>query len=184
MCRRCGEGGDIFRQGVSRISKILGKQQGQYQQPGPEAAPFDLPFLFLHLEAGFHLLQGLVLLLLEILLDMENIVVVRVQGFFTGPGAGVEPHQAVIQARGREVVGILQSQQHLLEIPDRLFVAVALLEPAGAEQDAVPAEAGQVIGIGQCLALVQPPPGGAIKIRVDGGVPPVLVDICSRINAM
>ena len=75
------------------------------------------------------------------------------------------------------MVGVFQGGAHLFEIVDGLLVAVALLEPAGAEQDAVAAQARKVIGIRQRLAFVQPFSRAAVDVGVDGIVPAVLVDI-------
>ena len=75
------------------------------------------------------------------------------------------------------MVLVVQAFTDIGEICKGLVVAVSLLEPAGTEQDAVEAQAVQLVLIGNGLTLVQVFPGRAVYLLVDGVVPAVFVDV-------
>lgn len=112
----------------SRANRQCKNQQGDLI-----LVPFYNVLLFLHLEAGLHLLDGLILLLLEVLLHLVYIVVMYVQGILISADTRIQTHKTVIYCGRHEVIRFFQFLQNLLEIYYSLFVPAALLEPARTE---------------------------------------------------
>ena len=87
---------------LAEISRDKENRQGRqherkHQKQYLVTPALQLTLLLLQIEAGFHFLKGLVLLLKDIFLHPENIVIVTLQCFLRFTHTGVKPHQAIVQ---------------------------------------------------------------------------------------
>ena len=131
-------------------------RQRKNQQGDLILVPFYNILLLLHLEAGLHLLDGLILLLLDVFLHLIYIIVMYVQGILISADSRIQTYKSVIYCGRYEIVCIFQFLQNLLEIYYSFLVPVALLEPARTEEDSVAPELMQVVGLGKSLPPRQP----------------------------